>query len=284
MSDQITSDERIQAMADILSLVAIVGRVDKAAIQRVLISLGSSLFDVQTAPIVDREIARKLLIEVAREGGDDSAIHIASDLAWVARAWRPTLDEYLPIDPYRPLPYAEVLYALANFSGVALQQHDAFARFGGPDQVLPLPQLTTALSPYPLPKAGLRWEMVGFNDPPDQALIASDSQEIYLFKAASSALDLRFSELERGSDADARREHDVKIDSALFAAFIAGLIGDMLYWAARVRSHTLPGHELWRRIQALLVTSDSPDGSNPRRTSSVDQPAAEEPTASDTGM
>ncbi len=259
MADPSSTEERIQAMADMLSLVAIIGRIDKTAIQRVLISLGSSLFDVQTAPTVDREIARKLLIEIAREGGDDAAIHIASDLAWVSRAWRPVLDEYLPIDPYRPLPYAEILYSLVNFSGVTLQQHDAFARFGGPDVVLALPQLTTALAPYPIPKAGLRWEMVGFSDPSDQAIIATDAQTIYLFKAASSGVDLRFSELERGNEGDARREHDVKIDSPLFAAFVAGLMGDMLYWAARLRAHTLAGHELWQRIQALLITSDRVD-------------------------
>ena len=246
-------------MADMLSLVAIIGRIDKSAIQRVLISLGSALFDVQTAPVVDREIARKLLVDIAREGGDEAAIHIASDLALVARAWRPILDEYLPLDPYRPLPYAEILYALVNFSGVMLQEHEAFARFGGPDVTLALPQLTAALSPYPIPRAGLRWEMVGFNDPPDQAIIATDNQNIFLFKAASSGVDLRFSELERDSAEDARREHDVQIDSPLFAAFTAGLLGDMLYWAARLRAHTLPGHELWQRIQALLVTSDRID-------------------------
>jgi len=265
MADQPTTDERIQAMADMLSLVAIIGRIDKAAIQRVLLSLGSTLLDVQTAPVVDREIARKLLVDIALEGGEDAAIHIASDLAWVARAWRPILDEYLPLDPYRPLPYAEILYGLVSFSGVALQEHDAFGRFGGPDVVLALPQLTAALAPYPVPKGGLRWEMVGFTDPPDQAIIATDSQNIFLFKAASSGVDLRFSELERDTEADARQEHDVQIDSALFAAFTAGLMGDMLYWAARLRAHTLPGYELWQRIQALLITSDHFEPVTPKK-------------------
>lgn len=273
MADQLSSEERIQALADILSLVAIVGRIDKAAIQRVLISLGSTLFDIQTAPVVDREIARKLLIEIAGVAGEDSAVHIASDLAWVARAWRPVLDEYLPLDPHRPLPYAEILYALVSYSGYALQDHDAFDRFGGPDVVLTLPQLTAALSTYPTPKAGLRWELVGFKDPPDQALIASDSSDIFLFKAASSGVDLRFSELERGSQNEAKGEHDVRVDTPLFAAFVAGLLGDMLYWAARLRAHTLPGHEIWQRIQALLTVSQGVKADADRRPDSNPRPA-----------
>jgi len=256
MAEQFSAEERIQALADILSLVAIIGRIDKAAIQRVLISLGSTLFDVQTAPTVDRELARKLLVEVAAISGEDAALHIAGDLAWVARSWRAVLDEYMPIDPYRPLPFAEILYALVSYTGYTLQEHDAFERFGGPDVVLALPQLTAALSPYPIPRPGLRWELVGFKDPPDQALIGSDAQNIILFKAASSGVDLRFSELERGNEDAPRSEHDVRIDMPLFAAFIAGLLGDMLYWAARLRSHTLPGQEMWMRIQTLLVTAE----------------------------
>ena len=256
MAEQFSAEERIQALADILSLVAIIGRIDKAAIQRVLISLGSTLFDVQTAPTVDRELARKLLVEVAAISGEDAALHIAGDLAWVARSWRPVLDEYVPFDPYRPMPFAEILYALMIHSGYTLQEHDAFERFGGPDVVLPLPQLTAALSPYPVPRPGLRWELVGFKDPPDQALIGSDSQNIILFKAASSGVDLRFSELERGREDAPRSEHDVRIDTPLFAAFVAGLLGDMLYWAARLRSHTLPGQEMWMRIQTLLMTAE----------------------------
>lgn len=257
MADQFSADERIQALADMLSLVAIIGRIDKAAIQRVLISLGSTLFDLQTAPVIDREIARKLLVEIAGTAGDEAALHIAGDLAWVARSWRSVLDEYMPLDPYRPLPFAEILYALVGYTGYTLQEHDAFERFGGPDVLLPLPQTTAALSTYPIPRTGLRWELVGFRDPPDQALIAADNQNIFLFKSASSGVDLRFSELERDREGEAKSEHDVRIDAPLFAAFVAGLMGDMLYWAARLRSHTLPGHEMWQRIQALLTVAES---------------------------
>lgn len=276
MPEDLSADERIQSLADILSLVAIIGRIDKAAIQRVLIALGSSLFDVQTAPVIDREIARKLLVQIATEAGDDAAVHIASDLAFVARAWQPVLDEWLPGDPYRLLPYAEILYSLVNYSGVVLQQHDAFERFGGPDVVLPLHQLTAALSAYSVPSTGLRWELVGFQDPPDQAMVASDAQNIYLFKAASSGIDLRFAELERGTDNVAKREHDVRIDSPLFAAFVAGLLGDMLYWAARLRSHTLPGHEIWQRVLTLLLIANrgEPPPTAARKTKPSEQVSA----------
>lgn len=256
MTEEISQEERIQALADILSLLAIIGRIDKAAVQRVLISLGSSLFDMQTAPAVNRDMARQLLIEVAQEAGEEAAVHVASDINWVARAWQPVLDEYLPLDPYRLLPYAEVIYALVNYSGVTLQQHEAFDRFGGPDIVLPMDQLAAALSAYSVPQPGLKWELVGFTDPPDQALVASDAQNIYLFKATATNIDLRFSELEREAGDDARREYDVRVDAPLFAAFTAGLLGDMLYWAARLRSHTLPGHEMWQRLQALLTVAE----------------------------
>lgn len=253
MPAQHTAEQRIQALADILSLVAIVGMIDKAAIQRVLISLGAALLDVQTTPIIDREMARKLLAEIAKESGEDAALHIASDMAFVARAWRPVLEEYTPIDPYRLMPYAEIIYALVNHSGVALQQYEVLDRFGGPDFLIPFAQLSSAMSAYSVPRPGLKWELVGFRDPPDQALVASDAQTIYLFKTASSATDLRFSELERDDQNDSRQEHDVHVDSPLFAAFIAGLLGDMLHWAARLRAHTLPGHEIWQRIQTLLA-------------------------------
>jgi hypothetical protein len=280
MAEPYSAEERIQAMADMLSLVAIIGRIDKAAIQRVLISLGSTLFDVQTAPAVDRELARKLLVEIAAMSGEEAALHIAGDLAWVARSWRPVLDEFMPFDPYRPMPFAEILYALMIHSGYTLQEHETFERFGGPDVVLPLPQLSAALSTYPIPKPGLRWEMVGFSDPPDQALIASNSEAIFLFKAATSGVDLRFSELERGNQNEAKSEHDVRVDTALFAAFVAGLIGDMLYWAARLRSHALPGHEMWQRIQALLVIAENVKTPNdgkaapPRKESPSEQASA----------
>ena len=257
MADQVPAEEHLQALADMLSLVAIIGRVDKAAMQRVVIALGSTLFNVETTLVVDRELTRKLLIEIAAIQGEDAALLIASDLAWVSRAWRPVLDEYIPLDPYRPLPFAEILYSLVIYSGHALQEHDTFDRFGGPDVVLPLPQLTAALSTYPVPRPSLRWEIVGFNDPPDQALIASNAADIFLFKAASSGVDLRFSELERGKENEAKSEHDVLVDTPLFAAFVAGLLGDMLYWAARLRSHTLPGHEMWQRIRTLLTVAES---------------------------
>jgi len=279
MPDQLSAEERIQAMADVLSLVAIIGRIDKAAIQRVLISLGSTLFDLQTAPVIDREIARKLLVEVAAISGEEAALHIAGDLAWVARAWRPVLDEYMPIDPYRPLPFAEILYALMIHTGYTLQEHDTFERFGGPDVVLALPQLTAALSTYPVPKPGLRWEMVGFSDPPDQALIASDAENIFLFKAATSGVDLRFSELERGKENEAKSEHDVRVDTPLFAAFVAGLLGDMLYWAARLRSHTLPGQEMWQRIQALLTVAEKVKAVSDTKPDAKTESPSEQPSA-----
>jgi hypothetical protein len=253
-TQQPTPEQRIQALADILSLVAIIGLIDKAAIQRVLISLGSVLLDVQTTPVIDQNMARKLLAEIADEAGEDAALHIASDMAFVARAWRPVLDEYLPLDPYRLMPYAEIIYALVNHSGVALQQYEVLDRFGGSDFLIPFAQLSAALSTYAVPKIGLKWELVGFREPSDQALVASDEQNIYLFKAASSAADLRFSELGRGGSEEDRQQHDVHVDSPLFAAFIAGLLGDMLYWAARLRAHALPGHEIWQRIHTLLVT------------------------------
>lgn len=279
MLDQESAEERIQSLADILSLLAIIGRIEKAAIQRVLVALGAALFDVQTAPTVDREMARKLLIEIARESGEGAALHIASDMTFVARAWRPVLDEYMPIDPYRLLPYAEVIYALVNHSGVALQLHEVFDRFGGPDVVLPFNQLTAALSPYSIPRPGLKWELVGFRDPSDQALVASDAKNIYLFKAASSNIDLRFSELERDSQEDARHEHDVRIDGPLFAAFVAGLLGDMLYWAARLRSHALPGHEIWQRVQALLMAPPTPKAQPAKAEPSQESPTSEQKPA-----
>lgn len=255
MPEPSLSEEHIQSLADVLSLVAIVGQIDKAAIQRVLVTLGAALLDVDGRLTVDRQLAGKLLIEIARESGEEAAMQIASDLNFVARAWQPVLDEYLSIDdPYRLLPFAEIVYALINYSGSTLQDYGVFERFGGPDVVLSMPQLSAALSTYAIPKTGLAWELVGFQDPPDQALVASDAENIFLFKAASSGIDLRFSELERGSQEQARREHDVRVDTPLYAAIVAGLLGDMLYWAARLRAHALPGHELWRRIRTLLLT------------------------------
>ncbi len=261
-------EERIQSLADILSLIAIVGQMDKAAVQRILISLGSSLLGVKTDLVVDRDMARKLLVEIAKEEGEDAALYIASDMNFVARAWRPVLVEYTITDPYRLLPYAEIIYSLVIHSGVTLQDYEAFDRFGGPDVVLPMSQLNAALSAYAVPKPGLTWELVGFQDPADQALIASDAQNIYLFKAAPSGIDLRFSELERNTETDARREHDIRVDRPLFAAFVAGLLADMLYWSARLRAHTLPGHEMWQRIRALLA---SPEVEKPPTSIEIDK-------------
>jgi hypothetical protein len=285
MPEPLSQEERIQSLADILSMVAIIGRVDKAAVQRVLIALGSSLFEIQSEHVIDYDLARRLLMEIARESGEDAALQLAGDITFVARAWRPVLDEYQRIDPYRLMPYAEILYALVNYTGVALHEHEAFERFGGPDVVLPMLQMSAALAPYPVPVPGLKWEMVGFSDPSDQALVGSDANNIYLFKAASSGIDLRFSELERGSEGEARRQHDIRVDSALFAAFIAGLLGDMLYWAARLRSHTLPGQDIWDRLQTLLVLSGGAPAPMPVRPPAQaveerffnDQPADESP-------
>ncbi len=253
MDNPPVNEERVQALADIFSLVALIGSIDKAAVQRVLLSLGNTLAGVKTKAAVDRELARKILVEIAKEGDEQKAIQIAGDINLVARAWKPVLDEYLGVDAHRKLPFAEIIYALVNYSGVALQDHEAFERFGGPDVVLPMTQLTAALKIYKVPKPLLEWQLVGFRDPPDQALIASDPENIYLFKAASAPTELRFSELERAAEGDARHEHDVKVDEPLFAAFIAGLLGDMLYWSARLRSHALPGHEIWQRLNVLLA-------------------------------
>lgn len=253
MDNSPVNEERVQALADIFSLVALIGGIDKAAVQRVLLSLGNTLAGVKTRAAVDRNLARQLLVEIVKESDEQKAIQIAGDINMVARAWKPVLDEYLGVEAHRTLPFAEIIYALVNYSGVALQDHEAFDRFGGPDVVLPMTQLTAALKTYKVPKPVLDWQLVGFRDPPDQALIASDPDNIYLFKAASSPTELRFSELERAAEGDARHEHDVKVDEPLFAAFTAGLLGDMLYWSARLRSHALPGHEIWQRLNVLLA-------------------------------
>ena len=184
MTDSNPREEHIQSLANILSLIAIIGRMDKAAIQRVLASLGSTLLEVPGKPTIERDLARKLITEVAREQGDEAALAISSDIAFVAKAWQPVLDEYLPADPYQLVPYAEVLFALVNHSGTMLQNYEAFDRFGGADVVLPMAQLTAALRPHAVPAAGLAWEMIGFRDPADQALVASDREALYLFKAA----------------------------------------------------------------------------------------------------
>lgn len=253
MDSSSSQEEKIQSLADILSLLAIVGQMDKAAVQRVLIALGANLMAVEPSQKIDPTLTRQLIVQIAAEAGEDAALYILSDLEFVARAWRPVLSQYLPSDPYRLLPYAEIVYALINHTGMTLYNYEAFERFGGPDEVLPMRQLTAALQTYPVPITGLTWELVGFRNPPDQALIGTSTDAIYLFKAASSGIDVRLSELERGSDGEARREHDVRVDKPLFAAFAAGLMGDMIYWAARLRAHATPGHDLWWRVLTLLT-------------------------------
>jgi hypothetical protein len=256
--DLVAQEERIQSLADMLSLLAMVGGMDKAAVQRVLVSLGSALLDVRAPLAVDRDLASRLLVRIAKESGEQAAIDIATDFAFVARAWQPVLKDYLPLDPHRILPYAEIVYAMVIHSGYALEQYGAFDQFGGPDVVLPMVQLTASLKTYPIPRPGLSWEMVGFDAPGDQALVASDAQNFYLLKAAASAVRLRLSELERGSGEDARREHDIRVDPPLFAACVAGLLGDMLFWAARLRNHAAPGHEIWERLFSLLLPMPKP--------------------------
>lgn len=251
-------EDRIDALANILSLVAILGRMDKKAIQRVLISLGSSLMGLPDTVPIDREVARKLFAGIASEMDEAAMAALAGDLNLIAKAWQPVLDEYLARDPYQLMPFAEIVFQLINYSGNLLHTYDAFERFGGPDGVLPLSQLSSALTVHAVPVAGLKWELVGFADPPDHALLASNESLLYLFKAASSGIDARFSELARNADEGARREYDVRIDATIFASFVAGLLGDMLYYAARLRSHALPGQEMWQRIQALLTLPPDP--------------------------
>ena len=174
--DLAAQEERIQSLADILSLVAILGGMEKAAVQRVLVSLGGSLLDMRSALAVDREMASRLLVHVARESGEKAAIELASDLNFVANAWRPVLDDGLlqNVDPHRSLPYAELVYRLMIHSSSVLHEYGAFHQFGGRDVVLPMTQLTAALRIYSMPRVALEWDLVGFQDPPDQALVAHD--------------------------------------------------------------------------------------------------------------
>jgi len=245
-------NDQVQSLANILSFVAILGRMETTAIQRVLITLGSDLNDVTPSTALSPHIVQKLFTAIAAEQGNEPAMEIASDLAFVSRAWQPALQTFLDDDPYRLMPYAEIIFSLLNYSGSVLLSYEAFERFGGADFVLPMKQLAAALKPYNFPEVNLSWEMVGFKDPPDTAIVASSADTIYLLKAASSGIDLRFSELERDTDSPAKREHDVRVDTPIFASFVAGLLGDMLYWTALLRSHALPGRRVWQNIQALL--------------------------------
>lgn len=271
--DLAAQEERIQSLADILSLVAIVGGMEKSAIQRVLITLGSSLLDGRSTLMVDRDLASRLLTQIAKESGERAAIDVANDINFVAQAWKPVLSDSLlkQPDPHRTPPFGEIIFSLVNYSGHHLQEYGAFDQLGGADMVLPMTQLSAALKGYAAPIEGLSWDFVGFTDPADQALVASDAQSHYLFKFAPTPTTLRISELERGSDDDARNDHTVRIDPPMFAAFIAGLLGDMLYWAARLRQHADPGRETWARLNALLYPARASDANTKPATS--DKPA-----------
>jgi hypothetical protein len=253
MADAAPQEDRIQSLANVLSLLAIISGMDKTAVQRVLITLGSNLIAVPGEQPISADLAGQLLAHIAREEGKSAALRVATDMDFVAKAWKPVLSEYDTSNPQRQMPYAEVLFALFNFSAYTLHQYGAFDRFGGPDVVLAMPQLTAALKTYHVPVPGLVWEIVGFDDPPDQALVASTAEDMFLFKAASSPVILRFSELARNEDNGPRQEHDVRVDAALFGAFVAGLMGDMLYWAARLRADAVSGRQTWRAIQALIT-------------------------------
>lgn len=251
MSDA-NQEDRIQYLADILSLVAVVGQMDATVMQRVMAALGSQLALIEPAKPIDPRLAARLVAEIATQADERAAAHIASDLAFVAEAWRDVLRQFGPLDPYELLPYAEIVFALVNHTGQALASRQIFERFGGEDLLVPMPQLTAALQPFAAPNPDLTWEMIGFLEPSDQALIGTDETMMYLFKSASSGITLRFSELERDTEAAPRREHEVRVDNDLFAAFVAGLAGDLLYYAARMRGESAPGHRIWESLQVLL--------------------------------
>ena len=253
-----TQDDKIQYLADILSLVAIVGKLDSGVMERVLASLGNELADITPPEPLNPELAAKLIAEIAVQSRDQSAANIARDFAFVADAWKEVLTEHRPLDPYQLLPFAEIIFALVNHTGAALADRHAFERFGGNDLLLPMPQLSAALQTHAVPKPDLRWEMIGFVEPDDQALIGNDGQMTYLFKSASSGVTLRFSELELDSQNETRSEHELRVDKPIFAAFIAGLAGDLLYYSARLRNHADEGHEVWQRLQ-ILLSGDRPD-------------------------
>ena len=252
-----TQDIKIQYLADILSLVAIVGKLDSGVMERVLASLGNELADINPPEPLDPELAAKLIAESAIQSREQSAANIARDFAFVAEAWKEVLAEHRPLDPYQLLPFAEIIFALVNHTGAALAARNAFERFGGDDLLVPMPQLSAALQTHAIPKPNLRWEMLGFVEPNDQALIGNDDKMTYLFKSASSGLTLRFSELELDSQNETRSEYELRVDKPLFAAFVAGLAGDLLYYSARLRNHADEGHEVWKRLQVLLSSDRS---------------------------
>lgn len=245
-------DDQIQYLADILSLVAVIGQIDATAMQRVLAALGPQLAAIEPPAPIDPQLAARLVAELGAQADSQTAANVVSDIAFVAEAWHDVLRQFQPLDPYELLPFAEIVFALANHTGSALASRDIIARFGGEDLLLPMPQLTAALQPFPVPNPDLTWEMIGFVEPADQALIGSDERMMYLFKSASSGITLRFSELERQAQDQPRREHEVRVERPLFAAFVAGLAGDLLYYAARLRGEATPGRQIWQRLQVLL--------------------------------
>lgn len=252
-------EDKVQYLADVLSLVAVVGQMDAAVMQRVLASLGAQLAALKPPDPIDPELAARLVAEIATHAGDKTAASVAGDMAFLSESWSDVLREYRPFDPYEILPYAEIIFSLVNHTGIALASRNIFERFGGEDLLVPMPQLTAALRVHPVPKPDLRWEMIAFQEPSDQALIGSDEKMMYLFKSASSGITLRLSELERQSQDRPRHEHDVRVDKPIFAAFVAGLAGDLLYYAARLRDHAAPGHHIWERLQVLL-SGEAPKG------------------------
>lgn len=245
-------DEKIQYLADILSLVAVAGKLAPDAMQRVLASLGNELAAINPPERIDPRLAARLIAEIATHAGEEAAADVAHDITFVAKTWRGVLDEHKPYDPYELLPYAEIIFALVNHTGAALAERKAFELFGGDDLMLPMQQLTAALQIYDVPEAQLTWHLVGFIEPDDQALVGRNESTMYLFKSASSGTALRFSQLELDSQDDTKREHDLTVDKPLFAAFIAGLIGDLLHYAALLRGQAAAGHQVWERLNVLL--------------------------------
>ena len=127
MSFDLASQEaQIQSLADVLSLLAMLGGMDKPAVQRVLISLGRDLLHIRHPLTVDRELATRLLVQIAKSSGEQAALDIATDMHFVAEAWQPVLNDYFTDDPHRVLPFAEIIYALANYTGNALFRYGAF--------------------------------------------------------------------------------------------------------------------------------------------------------------
>lgn len=259
MSTSNQHEDKIQYLADILSFVAVVGRMDSAVMQLVLASLGSQLAGLKPPEPIDPKLAAQLVAEIAGKAGRKVAAEVTNDLSFVGSAWRSVLEEFGPFDPYEELPYADIIFALVNHTGTAFASHHIITRFGGEDLLIPMTQLTAALKTHSVPKPGLTWQMIGFLEPTDQALIAIDENIMYLFKSAPGPNTLRFSELDRQSMDHPRHEHDVPVNQPLFAAFVAGLASDMIFYAAKLRNQNAAGHEIWQRLLVLLGGEKSPD-------------------------